>query len=216
LPLTLDHILWATPALERGRARWMESSGTESRPGGSHPGKGTRNAIVPLRGGCYLEILAPDPAQELSGTVGEQLAALPGERLWGFCCRGGNLGALAREAGKIGLSARGPMPYSRLRPDGLLLRWSLLYVTGHPFGALMPFFIDWEGSPHPSEGDSTLSLTDLSARHPDPALAEVFSRLEVPVRVLPGAPELRAVLRGPGCSVTLTSQPTVPVARTPA
>lgn len=206
MKLMLDHLLWATPDLDRARARWSKLTGNTAAPGGSHPGRGTRNAIVPLQAGCYLEILAPDPAQNLTNTAGAELAALTDERLWTFCCRGPDLDTLATRARSIGLSALGPFPCERMRPDGVLLQWTLLYLADHRFGGLLPFFIDWQNSPHPStaKGES-LSLTRFTVSHPDGELRELYAHLGIPVTVDIGPSALRAELQGPTGNFTLTS-----------
>lgn len=201
----LDHLLWATPDLERGMTRWAELTGSAAVPGGAHPGQGTCNAIVALQGGCYVEIFAPDPQQNLAGTVGAELAALGGELLWGFCCRTPDLGRIAQEARGLGLSVNGPLRGARTRPDGTTLQWSLLHLTGHRYGGLVPFFIDWQGSPHPSlTGTPQLSLTALTVTHGDPQLKDIYARLGIPVAVHSGPAGLHAVLRAPRGDVILT------------
>lgn len=206
MSMLLDHVIWATRDLERGRERWSELTGTKAAPGGAHPGRGTRNAIVPLQAGCYLEILAPDPAQTLTGTLGAELAALTEERLWTFCCRGPDLEDVAARARAIGLAVQGPLPYERTRPDGVRLQWTLLYLVNHRFGGLLPFFIDWQRSPHPSatKGEP-FSLARLAASHPDQELQELYAQLDIPVTVRIGPAALRAELQGPAGNFTLTS-----------
>ena len=193
--VTLDHLVWTSPSLAAGTARWAAMGGPAAARGGAHPGNGTRNAIVPLAGGIYLEILCPDPEQTLEGTQGAEIGAQGGERLHTFCCRTTDLAIMARRAAAAGLTTRGPVPFSRTRPDGITLRWSLLYLTGHAFGGLLPFFIDWEGSPHPSGDGSNLRLETLDATHPDAAeLERLYSELGLPLVARPGPAGLHAKL----------------------
>ena len=57
----IDHLVYATPDLERGIREIEELLGIRAMLGGQHPGRGTQNASIALGAGAYLEIIGPDP-----------------------------------------------------------------------------------------------------------------------------------------------------------
>jgi hypothetical protein len=204
--ITLDHLVFAAPALDRGMALWQHVTGVPAQPGGRHPGNGTRNAIAPLAGGVYAEVLAPDPAQTLDGTAGERLAALAEPGLWTFCCRSGDLDTVAGRARGLGLVPQGPRRMSRGRPDGSQISWSILFLRGHGFGALMPFFIDWGEAAHPSMAAMPdAPRLQIAAAWPDAALAQAYAALGFAMKVAAGTPALTATVQGAARSVELVA-----------
>ena len=204
----IDHLMWGVPDLDAGVRAAEELFGVTPLPGGSHPGLGTRNALLGLGDGVYLEILAPDPAQSLAGTMGETLRLLQAPALVTFAVASDQLVALADDLREHGYRPRGPVPTQRTTPAGELLAWDLLFVGGHSFGGLCPFFIDWRDSPHPSVTVPVgARLQDVALGSPDAdVLAPLLADLRIPVTVTPDAePWLRATLTGAFGDVVLSS-----------
>jgi len=170
MAIELDHLMWGAPSLEEGMAEAERLFGVAAAPGGAHPGGGTRNALLSLGDRVYLEIIAPDPNQDLAGTFGERIAGLEGCGLITWAAAASGLAALAERAASLELTARGPAPTERRTPDGDLLSWELLFLGGHRFPGLVPFFIDWLETPHPATTNPLAGqYRTLEIRTPDAA-----------------------------------------------
>lgn len=195
--LTIDHLMWTVPDLQQGCDQFAQMTGVAPRPGGSHTGRGTCNALVSLRSQQYLEILAPDPQQELAGTQGQALSQLTAPVLATYCVRGLPLPEIAERAAQLGLQASDPVPFERITPQGEALRWQLLFLSGHGFAGLLPFFIDWQESRHPAltaRSDFAIESVQLETATPQ-SLQRLVDGLQLPVSVEQGSDHrLSAVL----------------------
>ena len=61
--IKLDHLMYAVPDLELGMQQIHELTGIKPVMGGSHPGVGTRNALLSFSADQYLEIIAQSGAR---------------------------------------------------------------------------------------------------------------------------------------------------------
>ena len=205
----VDHLLVGAADLDHGM-RWVEErTGVRPLVGGTHPGRGTRNALLSLGGKRYLEVIAPDPAQQ---TYAFQIdvRALQQPRLITWAAGLSDVDALARRAKSAGRGVIGPSDGSRARPDGTLLRWRTLAVPnalGVNGVEPIPFFIQWAAdSVHPSADSPTgCALTALRFVHPNPsAVREVLGAFEIDADVQAGpAAVLHASLTTPKGAVDL-------------
>ena len=150
VPPELDHLIVGARDLDEGIAYLEKLSGYRAAYGGSHPGRGTRNALLKLGHHSYLEILAPDPEQPAL-VWHKELPTLDEPRLVGYAERVNDINTLAVHLKKRGVELFGPTPGSRTLPNGDILRWTLLLRADDREG-ILPFYIAWDSnSPHPSD-----------------------------------------------------------------
>ena len=131
----IDHLVIVVKDLPQA-AKDYEQLGFTVVPGGRHP-VGSHNALISLRDGSYLEIIAfyreaPDhrwwaPLQK-------------GERLVDYCMQTDDLRGDTQKFRDAGVAINDPVPWSRTRPDGYELKWLLSLATDNHRGAA-PFLI---------------------------------------------------------------------------
>jgi hypothetical protein len=209
LPSRLDHLVYASPDLDRGVRDIETRLGVRAAPGGQHPGLGTRNALVALGPESYLEIFAPDPDQPpppRPRAFGVDTLKAP--RLVAWFVRDHDLDHLRAAAIAKGIPLGEIRSASRRTPDGLELAWRFTDPRKPVADGILPFFIDWGTSPHPALSAARgASLVSLRAQHPDAAAVQRMLReLEVDLSVARGPqPALIAVIEGARGRVELRS-----------
>ena len=166
----LDHLIYAAPNLEAAVADLETRLGVRAAPGGSHPGKGTRNALLALGRESYLEIMAPDPDQsdyERPRWLG--LDDLTSPRMAAWVVRSTDLEDVVRRAERAGVSLGAVLAGGRRRADGTALNWRVTDPRAVAEDGLIPFFIDWGGSPHAAaSAPGGIELAALRGEHPQP------------------------------------------------
>ena len=80
------------------------------------------------------------------------------------------------------------IPGSRKRPDGVVLTWRYTDPNTVIADRLIPYFIDWGNSPHPSATAARgATLVALRAEHPEPDRAQkMLDDLALNLRVQKG------------------------------
>jgi hypothetical protein len=149
----VDHLLLAIDDLDRG-IDWVEKNlGIKASVGGSHPGVGTRNALLSLGDKHYLEIISIDPEQKTYGfPVDVRTIQEPQLVMWAASTS--DIQRVVQNATDAGIKMMGPFEGSRNRPDGKTLKWKSAFAQLEfrvnnidP----IPFFIQWDvDSIHPS------------------------------------------------------------------
>jgi extradiol dioxygenase family protein len=205
VPESFDHMLLGCSDLDQGIELVERRVGVRAAMGGVHPGRGSRNALLSFGERRYLEIIAPDPAQPRSSDV-RQLYKIESPRLIGWVSHVDDIDALARKLTAANVPFKPPVPGSRKRPSGELLRWKLLYLNDDQ-GGLLPFFIEWDKqSPHPSidaPKGCRLDAFELKSPQAD-ALRATVSRLQLGVNVSNAPqPAIHAKLTGPKGTLSL-------------
>jgi hypothetical protein len=204
----LDHFMLAAPDLEAATADFERRAGVKPTEGGRHPGQGSRNVLAALGGRCYLEIIGPNLAQERTNNFSEVLSRLAAPVLLKYAVQTSDIDATHKRAVELGLwplassgaRASGPFAMSRAVPGGGLLTWRLLLLGSDKYDGCVPFFIQWDSEPHPSQTAAAgCTLAKFSVEHPDAAgLTQLYFGLDVAVDVVASTrPALRLAIDTP-------------------
>ncbi|WP_296606598.1 VOC family protein [Nocardioides sp.] len=161
--MRLDHLSFAAgpDGLASTAQRIGGLLGKDFVDGGVHPRFGTRNMILPLAGGTYLEIVEvlDHPASDKApfGQAVRARSALGGGWL-GWVVAVKDITVVEQRLGREAVIG------SRHRPDGTELRWRQIGVNGLIADPQLPFFIQWDtpSELHPSaDADPAFSLACL-------------------------------------------------------
>ena len=196
----VDHIVYATPDLNRGIEEIEKLLGVRATPGGQHRGLGTRNALVALGPTTYLEIIAPDPEQpppKQPRPFG--LDGLKESRLVAWFVSAHDLEQLRREAVSKGVPLGEVKSGNRRRPDGVQLSWQFTDPWALVADGIVPLFIDWGDSPHPAHtAVKGATFVSLRAEHPDVrGVRRMLRHLRLDIHLKRGQrPALIAVIEG--------------------
>ena len=191
-PPMLDHIILGCSDLNQGIDFVEHHTGVRAAIGGSHPDRGTRNALLSLGTRHYLEIMAPDPnAKNIEPGARlrlNELEKLARPLLVTWAIHTPDIEEAAKKLREAGIAANGPTPGSRVRPDGRVLNWKTLNPEEDHHGSL-PFLIEWTSeSVHPSsDAPAGCHLDRFAVADPDPvALRKILTTMGVEMVVEAG------------------------------
>lgn len=149
--MRLDHVAYATAPGEFLDVvqRLGFALGTGLSEGGRHPRFGTRNFILPLAGGTYVEVVTAldHPSTDTAPfRQAVQRRAKQGCGWLGWVVAVDDVTPVERRLGRPAADG------NRRRPDGTELTWKQLGVTDMLDDPVLPFFVQWlvDPSEHPS------------------------------------------------------------------
>jgi hypothetical protein len=161
--MRLDHVVYAAEpdGLDATAARLAQSLQSSFFDGGVHPGFGTRNKILPLQRGHYLEVVEvlDHPAVDKM-PFGQAVRARSAEGGgWlGWVVAVDEIDPVEQRLGRAAYAGH------RTRPDGVELFWKQIGVTGTMNDPQLPFFVCWSvpAELHPSRyGPTEVDLMRL-------------------------------------------------------
>ena len=185
----IDHIVYAVSDLDLACGQIEELLGVKPIFGGYHQTQGTKNALVGLGEGQYLELIAIDETnKDITSPRWMGVDLLTKSQITRWAIKSTDLNhdaAVLQQANpEMGQRSGG----SRKTANGSLLAWDLLMPLASPEVEILPFIIDWSAAEsHPSDQLSIqCRLVELYATHPNPQLIEsTLEKLNVSLRIEP-------------------------------
>jgi catechol 2,3-dioxygenase-like lactoylglutathione lyase family enzyme len=204
VPTRLDHLVILVRNLEEAIEDYGRM-GFRVTPGGEHADGLTRNALVPLRDGAYLELVVfVDPESDRDNVWGWR-GFLPDEGLVDYCASSEDLwGDIERLRG-LGFEVEDLGEGGRRLPDGEEIRWRSASIRQD--GRAMPLLIEditprerrVPGGPaadHPNVATGIARL-EISAPDPGKARSDLAALADAPSETLKlGACEVVTAKRG--------------------
>ncbi len=161
--MRIDHVSYAARSggLRETAEQLADILGIELQNGGVHPRFGTRNMILPLGNGQYVEVVEVlDHPASIKAPFGQAVRqrANQGGGWLGWVVEIDDITHFERRLG------RPSAPGNRYRPDGTELRWRQIGISGMIADPQLPFIVQWEvpRQLHPSApGRNTTQLAGL-------------------------------------------------------
>jgi hypothetical protein len=194
--LDIDHVLIAVGDLEKAAGDLEARFSVASIPGGHHTGWGTANRIISL-GETYLELVAVIDKHEASQSAFGSWVARPHphpNHPLGWAVRVNNLGPVAE---RLSLVMRAG---SRLRADGVTLRWRTGGIERAASEPSLPFFIEWgQETPFPggvvtSHAAGRVELRRLLLDGDAARLEEWLGPNQLPITMRAGVPSVTEIV----------------------
>ena len=164
----VDHLIFATgpDGLKAEAARLAEALGTEYKDGGFHPRFGTRNHIIPLAEGRYIEVVEvlDHPAAD-KAAFGQAVRARSemGGGWMGWVVSVPNIAPFEERL------ERSAVQGSRRFPDGRQLEWVQIGIRGLIADPQLPYFLEWKSDeslrPSALRGEVSLKAIQVSGSH---------------------------------------------------
>ncbi|WP_459502642.1 VOC family protein [Bacillus sp. C1] len=148
--LAFDHIVHAAKCTPKEAEKQMEELGFHTVQGGEHTNWGTWNSLCYFDL-SYIEFLAVQHEEKAiqadNPLVRETVEKLQkGEGILQIALRTDHIEELAVKLVEKGLQVKGPLEGKRMRNDGHLIEWKMLFVEQERENPKFPFFIQWEES----------------------------------------------------------------------
>lgn len=168
----IDHIVYAVSNLDQAIKSFKKLTGITPIFGGYHTTEGTKNALVNLQDGMYLEFIAIDTTNvKITQDRWMGVDVLTKDQVTRFAIKSNDLEKdstiLKTYNSEMGKKKKG----SRHTATGKLLQWELLMPLAYPEVEIVPFVLDWstsEAHPHTMLPNMHCHLMNLQATHPNP------------------------------------------------
>ncbi|GGG28854.1 hypothetical protein GCM10011344_32090 [Dokdonia pacifica] len=169
---SIDHIVYAVSDLDIASKEFEKKIGVAPVFGGHHTTEGTKNALINLQDGMYLELIAIDHNNKnLIQNRWMGVDVLTRNQVTRFALKSKDLIKDSRILKKyhpaMGTFKKG----SRHTASAQVLQWELLMPLPTPEVELIPFVLDWSKSdthPHDILPNMGCSLVNIQATHPTP------------------------------------------------
>ncbi|WP_053217429.1 VOC family protein [Virgibacillus senegalensis] len=159
--LALDHMIIGC---EDAKAKSKESH-LFAMEDGTHDQWGTYNYLGYLQNSCYVEWLSPFDLEKakqadnpLIGDLLKHLNKPSAGNAMQFALRTDNMDKFIEHFHRHSIPYTGPLPGSRIKKDGTMLQWRMLFPTGDAVLHL-PFLIEWSGSGNTAPTESINDVT---------------------------------------------------------
>lgn len=187
----IDHIVYAVPDLKQAMADLTTRLGVAPSFGGYHRDQGTKNALLNLGDGAYLEILAVDEGNTtVSAPRWMGVDVIDDFAITRWSVKGEDIIAEAAALRSFHPQMGQIYACQRQKSDGGLLQWQMTLPLAEPAIEVTPFVTDWKGGTiHPTDSlPAACQLLEIQLVHPKPrSLRSLLKKLDIDLTIEKGA-----------------------------